>query len=379
MDKANIRFIKGIGMTPFGFSEKQSYMLAYDAISQALNDADMSPNQLDAIIIANIDFGTNGERQRHFGSLFSSLLKFYKPIIRSPSACASGGVGIFTAMSMGFDNILVVGCEKLSTMKTQLMTEEFMMAAEFMWEQPEGMIFPAQTALVAQQHFLKYGSNLHDLSLISYKNHQNGAKNPNAKFYNKSVSLAEIEKSPVVASPLRLMDCSISVDGASAVVLSKDKTDIGIIGSGMQTDALPLIERDELCTWNATKLSAEHAYNQAGISPEDIDIVEIHDAFSIVELISYEDLGFCEKGKGQELIRDGVTTIDGKLPVNTSGGLKAKGHPISATGIAQIIEITEQLRGTAGDRQVSNAKIGLTQNIGGIGGSVAVHVLKRFN
>ena len=379
MPSKPIRYIKGIGMTKFGASDKQSYMLAYDAIYDALKNADLSPNQLDAVIISNLDFSTNGERQRHFASMFSSLLKLNKPIIRVPSACASSGVALSTAMKMDFNNILVVGAEKLSTMKTQFVTDEFMMGGEYVWEQPEGMIFPAQSALIAQQHFAKYGSNINDLSLISLKNHANGYKNPKARFYKKQVTMEEIENSPIVTSPLRLMDCSISVDGAAAVVLTKDKTDVGIIGSGMETDALPMFERDDLASWKATKLAAEIAYNQAGIVPSDIDFAEIHDAFTIVELISYEDLGFCEKGKGQELIRNNATALDGKLPVNASGGLKAKGHPISATGVAQIVEITEQLRGEAGDRQITKAKIGLAQNIGGAGGSVAVNILKKVN
>lgn len=373
-----IRYVKGVGMTKFGVSEKPSYMLAYDAIYQAMNDADMSPNQLDAIFIASLDFSTNGEHQRHFASLFSSLLKFHKPIIRVPSACASGGVALWAALKTVFNNILVVGAEKLSTMKTSIITDEFMMGAEYTWEQPEGMIFPAQSALIAQQHFLKYGSNIHDLSLISLKNHENGFSNSQARFYKKKVTLEEIENSPIVTSPLRLMDCSISVDGASAVILSNDKTDVGIIGSGMSTDALPIIERDDMASWRATKIAGEQAYAQAEITPEDIDVAELHDAFTIVELISYEDLGFCEKGKGHEFIRDGKPNLDGKLPVNPSGGLKAKGHPISATGISQIVEITEQLRHESGDRQVSNPKIGLAQNIGGSGGSVSVHILKKI-
>ncbi len=378
MSKA-LGYIKGIGMTKFGVSDKQSYMLAYEAIYEALKDADMKPSDLDAVLISNIDFASNGERQRHFASLFSSLLKINKPSIRIPSACASSGIAFTTALKMDFNNILVVGAEKLSTMKTGIMTDEFMMAGEFVWEQPEGMIFPAQNALIAQQHFRKYGSTMQDLSLVSLKNHNNGFSNEKARFYKKKVTLEEIEKSPVVASPLRLMDCSISVDGAAAVIITKDKTDVGIIGSSMETDALPMFQREDLCSWAATKISAQSAYSQAGITPEDLDVAELHDAFTIVELISYEDLGFCEKGHGHELIRDNYTTMEGKLPVNPSGGLKAKGHPTSATGVAQIIEITEQLRGVSGDRQVNNPKIGLAQNVGGAGGSVSVNILKKFS
>ncbi len=381
-DKPNI-FVKGIGMTKFGHLDKPSYVYGYDTMTMALENAEMTPKEIDAIFVANMNFSTNGERQRHFASMYSSLLKFNKPVIRTPSACASGGAALWTAIQTSkesdFNNILVVGTEKITTMSTPVMTEEFMMAAEYTWEQPEGLIFPSQSALVAQQHFLKYGSNSHDLALISLKNHENGFLNPKARFYQKKVSLAEIENSPIVTSPLRLMDCSISVDGAAAVVLTKDKTNIEIIGSAMCDDFLPLIERKDLTTWQATLIAAKQAYSQADLSPKEIDFAEIHDAFTIVELISYEDLGFCKKGKGQNMIRDGKTKLDGEIPVNASGGLKAKGHPISATGISQIVELTQQLRHESGDRQVTNAKVGLAQNIGGAGGSVTVHILEKRN
>jgi len=168
-DKPNI-FVKGIGMTKFGSINKPSYVYAYDAIAKALENAEMSPKDIDAIFVANMDFSTNGERQRHFASMFSSMLKFNGPIIRTPSACASGGAALWTAIQSNFDNVLVVGSEKITSMATPVMTEEFMQAAEYVWEQPEGLIFPSQSALVAQQHFLKYGSNSHDLALISLKN-----------------------------------------------------------------------------------------------------------------------------------------------------------------------------------------------------------------
>ena len=231
--------------------------------------------------------------------------------------------------------------------------------------------------MVAQQHFLRYGSNLDDLALIAFKNHENAFLNPKAKFYKKKVTMDMIKKSPIVASPLRLFDCSITVDGAAACILSKDKSNVEIASSSLYTDYLSTFEREDMVTWTATKKAAEEAYKQAGVKPKDIDLVEIHDAFTIVELISYEDLGFVEKGHGQDLIRDGTVKLDGKLPVNASGGLKAKGHPISPTGIAQVVEITEQLRGESKDRQVSNAKIGLAQNIGGAGGTISVHILEK--
>jgi acetyl-CoA C-acetyltransferase len=201
--------------------------------------------------------------------------------------------------------------------------------------------------------------------------------NPKAAFYGKKVGLDKIKNSPVVASPLRLFDCSISVNGAAATILTKDKTDIEIAGSGFATDYLMTMERDSLVEFKASKLASEQAYNQAEIGASSVDVLEVHDAFTILELMSYEDLGFCKKGEGSKMIRDGVTKLDGKLPVNTGGGLKARGHPISPTGLAQVYEIVKQLRGECGDRQISKHKYGMTQNIGGVGASISVNIFKN--
>jgi len=374
-------YIKGVGMTKFDATDKSSHILAYEAAYDAIENSGIGINDIDAIVLGNMDFDYNGERQRHIPTMLSSLFKRNIPIIRTPSACSSGGAALWTAKKIAendenINNILALGIEKLSSCPTPIITDELMMAADQKFEQPEGLIFPAQNALVAQQHFLKYNSNADDLALIALKNHEHAFFNPKAKFYKKKITMDMIKKSQIVASPLRLFDCSISVDGAAACILSNDKSSVKLAGSSLYTDYLSTFERKDMITWNATKKAAEDAYKQANVKPKDIDVAELHDAFTIVELISYEDLGFAEKGKGQELIRNGTVKLDGKMPINTSGGLKAKGHPISATGIGQIVEITEQLRGECKERQVSNAKIGLTQNIGGAGGSVIVNVLK---
>ena len=224
---------------------------------------------------------------------------------------------------------------------------------------------------------LKYGATSDDFALVAYKNHKNAYLNPKARFYKKEVTLKQIKKSPVVASPLRLFDCSLSVNGAAAVILTKDRTDVELVGSSLFVDRLSAFESDDMTSWDATRLAAEEAYKQANITPADIDIAELHDAFTSVELISYEDLGFCRKGEAKEMIRKGITNLDGKMPVNTSGGLKARGHPISPTGIAQIYEIVSQLRNRCADRQVKGAKCGLTHNIGGAGGTGIVHIFRK--
>ena len=370
-------YVKGVGMTKFGAQTGTSQELAYEATLEALDDADFKVEEIDAVVSSTVDSESNGERQRGFSSIMSSILKKKVPIITSSAVCGGGGSAIWTANRLGYNNVLVVGVEKLLTNNSMRVTDEIMMAAERIYEQAEGLNFPAQNALVAQQYMLRYGATTDDLALIAYKNHKNAFLNPKARFYKKEVTLKQIKKSPVVASPLRLFDCSLSVNGAAAAVLSKEKTDIEIVGSSLFVDRLSTFESEDMTSWDASKKAAEESYKQAGISPEDIDIAELHDAFTSVELISYEDLGFCKKGEGKELIRKGITNINGKLPVNTSGGLKAKGHPISATGISQFYELVKQMRNKAGERQVSNVKYGLAHNIGGAGSTVAVHILKK--
>ena len=376
-------FIKGVGMTEFGIKEDASSHLVYESAMEALNDADMSMNDVDAIVISNNDILSNGERQRHSASMVSSLFQKKMPIIAVPAGCAGGGTALWTAVKLqksgNYNNILVIGFEKMVSNISKRITDEMLMGTERIYEQTEGMNFPAENALVAQQYMLLYDVTPDDLALVAFKNHKNAFLNPKARFYKKKVSLEEIKNSPIVASPLRLFDCSIPANGASALILSKDKTDVEITGSAEETDYLAPFEREDMTSWDASKLAADEAYKQAGIAPDDVDIAEIHDAFTSVELISYEDLGFCRKGEGKEMVRKGLTNIDGRMPVNTSGGLKAKGHPISATGVSQIYELVKQMRNEAGERQVSNVKHALAQNIGGAGSTVTVHVLRKVN
>src|SRR3989338_4599066 len=369
-------YIKGVGMTKFGAQTTTSQELVYEATLEALEDANFKIEDIDAIVVSAIDNESNGERQRLFSNVISSILKKRVPILTSTAVCGGGGSALWTANKLDYDKVLVVGVEKLLSSNSIRVTDEIMMAAERIYEQTEGMNFPAQNALVAQQYMLKYKATTDDLALVAYKNHQNAYLNPKARFYKKEVTLKQIKKSPVVASPLRLFDCSISANGAAAVVLSKEKTDIQVIGKGFCVDRISAFESDDMTSWQATKIAAQQAFTQAKLTPNQIDIAEIHDAFTSVELISYEDLGFAKPGEGANLIRDGTTNIEGKLPVNTGGGLKAKGHPISATGLSQIYELTNQLRGGAGERQVK-CKYALAQNIGGAGSTVSVHILAK--
>jgi len=372
-------YIKGVGMTKFDYSQKPWWQFAFEAAMEALKDADIRISEIEAIVFTGMSSAAGGEHQTHKISLLSDLFKTNVPIIETPSVCAGGGVATWTANRLGFKNILVIGADKLVDNRSEITTDWIMSAAERVIEQTEGMLFPVQNALVWQQYMEKYEANMDDLALIAFKNHQNAVLNPKAYYYQRPVSLEDIKKSPIVCSPFRLMDCSLSVNGGAAAILSKEKTDIEIIGSSLNTDYLLTFGREIITHFKATRLAAEAAFKEAKIKPKDIDIAEVHDAFTSVELFSYEDLGFAPIGKGAELIRQGKVNLDGELPINPSGGLKAKGHPISATGLAQIYEVVNQMRGKCEERQVKPLpQIGLCHNIGGVGGSVTVHILRKI-
>ena len=314
--------------------------------------------------------------------MLSSIFRKDIPILNVRAGCAGGGIAFWNAINhlhaSAARNILVIAYDNLVSLNTETLTDEILMGGERIYEQTEGLIFPAQNALVAQQYMMKYGATEDDLALVALKNHDNACLNPKARFYGKKVTLDMIKKSPIVASPLRLFDCSVSVDGAAAAIISRSKSDVEIIASSLYAGRLPTFESEDMTSWEATINAAKAAYTEAGIGPESIEFAELHDAFTPVELISYEDLGFCKKGEGKSMIRKGMTNINGSLPVNASGGLKAKGHPVSATGISQIYEIVKQMRKQAGKRQVDKTDIALAQNIGGAGSTATIHILKNI-
>ncbi|MFA5232603.1 MAG: thiolase family protein [Candidatus Paceibacterota bacterium] len=372
-------YIKGVGMTKFDYSQKAWWEFAYEAALEALEDAKMSMADIEAVIFSGMSSAAGGEHQTHKVSFLSDLFKTNVPIIEVPSVCGGGGAALWTALHLtGFKNILVLAGEKLVDNQSEVVVDWILSAAEKVIEQTEGMLFPTQNALLWQQYAEKYGATMDDLALISLKNHQHAALNPKAYFYQKPVDLEKIKNSPVVSSPFRLMDCSLSVNGGAAAIVSTEESDVRIIGSGFATDYLLTFGREDITRFKATKLAAEKAFAEAKITPRDINVAELHDAFTSVELISYEDLGFAEEGKGNELIKSGKLNLGGQMPVNTSGGLKAKGHPISATGLAQVYEIVNQLKGRCGERQANSPRYGLTHNIGGAGGSVTVHIFEKL-
>jgi len=234
--------------------------------------------------------------------------------------------------------------------------------------------------LMARAHMEKYGTSKEDMAAVAVKNHYHASLNSHAQFRNQ-VTLEQVLKSSVIASPLKLLDCSPITDGAAAVILTKNKNkkNIQVIASVVATDSLGVAEREDLTTLKSTVLAAKNAFQMAGITPKDIDIAEVHDCFTIAEIIAMEDLGFFKKGEAAKAISIGKTKLgSGRPVVNTSGGLKASGHPVGATGVKQIVEIYQQLKGIAGKKQVNGAKIGLTHNVGGSGATAVIHILKSL-
>lgn len=375
-------YITGIGRTKFGILNESIPELAYEAIYKAVDDSSISVSDIDAIFVSNF-LGDLYEKRLHLNSVISSLLPDCMiPIIRIETACASGGSALYQGLiSLSrFKNVLIVGVEKMTNLSNKKSTEYIGMAGDRDLDQKQGLTFPASYALIAQQHMVRYGTTHEDLSMVSLKNHNNANLNPLAHFNYKKVTMEMILNSPMVCSPLNLFDCSPLSDGAAAVVLSRDKKndrDVKIIGSSLVTDSISLSQRKNFTSFMAAKIAANQAFKQAKITPKDLNIVEVHDCFTISELIAMEDIGICRPGESKDWIRAGKTELNGELPVNSDGGLKADGHPIGASGLAQIYEIVAQLRGDAGNRQVDNAKIGLAHNIGGIGGTAVIHILKR--
>ena len=239
-------YVKGVGMTKFGAQTDTSQELVYQATLEAIEDANINIEDIDAIVVSAIDTETNGERQRLFSSILSSILKKKVPILTATAVCGGGGASLWTANKLDYNNVLIVGVEKLLSNNSINTTDEIMMAAERVYEQTEGLNFPAQNALVAQQYMLKYGVTTDDLALVAYKNHKNAFSNPKARFYKKEITLKQIKKSPIVASPLRLFDCSLSVNGATSVVISQEKTDIEIAGSSLVVDRLSSFESEDM-------------------------------------------------------------------------------------------------------------------------------------
>ncbi len=381
--------IVSAGLSKFG---RMDGMFGRELFADAAKEAfDRCPNlnpikDVEALFVGHM--GESYEHQGHTGPTLANWTGLLpKPAVRLECACASSGAalrtGIFAILSGLHKIVMVGGVEKMTHRTTAEVTEFLAMASDMPFEQWHGITFPGLYALMATAHMHEYGTTEEQMAKVAVKNHHNGTLNPKAHM-QKEITVEKAMGSKVIAWPLKLYDCSLITDGASCLILThpdfaKKFTDspVHIVGSGQASDAIGLYEREELTTLKAAKLAGQEAYRMAGIEPKDVDVAEIHDCFTIAEIMAYEDLGFCGSGKGGDLIDEGITELGGKLPVNPSGGLKAKGHPVGATGTAQAYEIYLQLTEETEKRQVEGAEIGLSHNVGGSGATASVHIYWR--
>jgi acetyl-CoA C-acetyltransferase len=381
--------IVSAGLSKFG---KLEGLYAREIFTQAVKEAYERCPKLDpkkdikALFVGHM--GESYEHQGHTGATMADWAGLvHVPATRTEAACGSSGAalraGIYAVLSGMADVVMVGGVEKMTHRSTADVTEYLAMASDFPFEQWNGITFPGLFALMATAHMHAYGTTEKDMAMVAVKNHYHGSMNPKAHM-QKEITLDQALSSRVVAWPLKLYDCSLITDGASCIILTKPElasrytdTPVHIIGSGQASDTIGLYERDSFTSLAAAKIAAKQAYEMANTKPEDINVAEVHDCFTIAEIIAYEDLEFCKAGTGGKLVQSGDTKLGGKLPVNTSGGLKSKGHPVGATGTAQAYEMYLQLTGQAGKRQVKDAETGLTHNVGGSGATAAVHIYRR--
>ncbi|WP_337997327.1 thiolase domain-containing protein [Oleispirillum naphthae] len=379
----------GIGETRMGRLPDRSLRdLIDEAGHKAIADAGIEKSEIGALYVGNFN-ASYLCGQGHMGALASEVLGLGSiPTVRTEGACASGSLAFrfgTMAIAAGFyDIVMVGGVEKMTHQPTETVTTGIASAMDYEWEAMQGFTFPGSFAMIANRYFHEYRDVKHEMGLCAYNAHQNAMLNPDAQM-PKDVPLAKILGADLIASPLSLFDCSLVTDGAAFVVLAAaDVAErvngahrvIDIIGTGHAGDALTLAAKPNITSFAASKAAAAQAYGQAGLGPDDIDFAEVHDCFTITQIINTEDLGFFPPGKGGDAVADGVTARDGKKPINVSGGLKAKGHPIGATGISQIYEVVTQLRGDAGARQLKKADIGLSQNLGGTAATCVINIFR---
>ncbi len=380
--------ILGAGSTKYGKLNESIIEIALTASVDAIESAGISPRDIQAGYISNV-FGV-ADKQVHMAPVIMSNLGIsHVPGLTIESACGSGSVMFreaFANIRAGFyDCVLALGVEKVTHTGTNQSTTLFSYCSDFFYEGGNGASFPGLFASIARAYMTKYKADEEDLAHVAVKNHENGLLNPKAHV-RKKITVEEVLNSPVVASPLKLLDCCPFSDGASAVILCNEnfakksgKPYIQVIGSGRGGSPAAVQGRNDMSTIPGTVIAANQAYKMAGITAQDVNFAEVHDCFTIAEIIDVEDLGFFQKGKASGEIRDGATSRKGKIPINPSGGLKSKGHPIGATGIGQIVEVFEQFSGQAGERTIKDAEIALTHNFGATGASAAVHIFKKVN
>ena len=382
--------IIGIGITKFGeLWDKSLRQLGLETGLAAISDAGIKSKDIDALYIGNMAAGSTLQ-QEHVSALmadYCGLTNQNIPATRVEAASASGGLAIrqaYMAIAGGFIDIAVVGgAEKMTDVSDSESSYTVSMGSDEQWESKAGATFASLHAMMTQSHMQQYGTTREEMSAVSAKNHYHASMNPMAQFPFE-VSAETVSNSGLVSSPLRMLDCAPNSDGAAAIVLCATekakkygKKSIKIIGSGQASDTLSLHHRQHLNQMPAIKVAAKRAFKSCGKKVSDIDLIEVHDNFTISEIIALEEIGIFRRGKAAAKILEGETKLGGKIPTNTSGGLKARGHAPGATGIAQVVEVVQQLRGEAGVRQVKDAKIGMVENHGGTAATAVIHILER--
>ena len=380
--------VLGAGSTKYGKLNESIIEIALNASKDAIESAGITPNDIQAGYISNV-FGVT-DKQVHMAPVIMSNLGIpYVPGLTIESACGSGSVMFreaYANIAAGFyDCVLALGVEKITHTGTTQSTTLFSYCSDFFYEGGNGASFPGLFASIARAYMTIHKANEEDLAYVAVKNHENGILNPKAHV-RKKITVDDVMKSPVVASPLKLYDCCPFSDGASAIILCNEEFAkkngnpyVEVIGSGRGASPAAVQSREDITTIPSTISAAKQAYKMAGITPKDIDFAEVHDCFTIAEIIDIEDLGFFQKGTAAHAVTAGATRRNGEIPINPSGGLKSKGHPIGATGIGQIVEVFEQFTGKAGERTIKNAETALTHNFGATGASAAVHIFRRVH
>ncbi len=378
--------IIGVGQSAFVRDYEGSIReLAFEGYREAMEDANMRPQDIDASIICS---APEYDKQRTPAGLLSEYLGLNpRPTFYVESVCSSSSAGLRVAYSLirsGLhDVVLVLGFQKMSEISSADSQERMGRGADIMWESPFGTMMPAYYAMHARAHFAQYGTTEEDLALVRVKAARYGSLNPKA-IYRKEVTQEQVMSSDVVSTPLKRFDCCANADGSSCIIVAGRETavrmakkPIWILGLGAASAPLNMAGRDTLTSLSVAREAARQAYSMARIGPRDIDVAEVHDCFTIAEVMAYEDLGFANPGEGATLIREKRTYMEGTIPINVDGGLLSKGHPIGATGGSQVRTVVLQLRGEAGPVQVRDAKIGLVHNIGGVGIYGNVTILGR--
>jgi acetyl-CoA C-acetyltransferase len=376
----------GAGKTPFGaFADQDLRTLAVAAGEKALANARLGPEAIEAFYLGNFA-GPQFTNQNHIAPYISTALGMTGiPSTRFEAACASSGAAFFQAFlgvaSGIYDVVMIAGVEKMTSQPTARVTEILAGAGDCATEVMAGSTFPSLFAMIARRHMHDFGTTREHLSSVAVKNHENGALNPDAQM-RKVITLEQAMNARPIAEPLNLYDCSLISDGAAAVVLcaaerAREFSDrpVKVLGVAQASDFLALDQKPDITTFAAVRGAAKKVYEMAGLGPKDIQFAELHDCFTIAEIVAMEDLGFVERGRGGFFSAEGGTRRDGPMPVNASGGLKSKGHPVGATGVAQICDLVQQIRCEAGPRQVKRHSVGLAQNLGGSGATCVVTIL----